>query len=138
MKKISIKGVLIGAIVDIVSTNILMIPLIIYVLVSNDFINLPKVDMLKTLQAFMKTDQMVHIVQILLGSLASILGGYIAAKIAKHDALLNGALSSIFCVMFGLYAFTIGSFEDNYIKHILILLSSPILGLIGGYFYSRK
>ncbi len=31
----------------------------------------------------------------ILGGIFSVLGGYVAARIAKHDEVLNGALSSI-------------------------------------------
>ena len=38
----------------------------------------------------------------ILGGLCSVLGGYVAARIAKHDELLKGELSSILCVASGL------------------------------------
>jgi hypothetical protein len=39
------------------------------------------------------------------GCLCSILGGYVAAWLAKHDELLNGALSAWLCIAFGIAAF---------------------------------
>jgi len=43
----------------------------------------------------------------------SVLGGYVSARIAKHDELLNGALSSILCVGGGTYAVISGSAADD-------------------------
>ena len=64
MRKISIKGVLLGGITDVLNTNILAIPLIIYVMAKMDWSHTPK-------------DQLN----------AAILGGYVAARLAKHDEL---------------------------------------------------
>ncbi len=64
----------------------------------------------------------------------SVLGGYIGALIAKHDELLNGALSSFLCVLSGVYALFTGSHPVYLILlEILALIISPLLGMLGGY-----
>jgi hypothetical protein len=69
-----------------------------------------------------------------LGCLCSVLGGYVAARIAKHDLLLNGALSSFLCLASGLYAIFFARHEDIQVwKIILGEILSPSLGLAGGY-----
>lgn len=42
--------------------------------------------------------------QLLLGALCSVLGGYVAARLAARSELVNGALSAFLCIAFGLYA----------------------------------
>ncbi|UGY17847.1 hypothetical protein HAP48_0010650 [Bradyrhizobium septentrionale] len=72
----------------------------------------------------------------ILGGLCSILGGYVSAHIAKHDETLNGALSSILCVGFGIYALVNGT--GHLWLHLLYLPLSPALGALGGYLRSRQ
>jgi hypothetical protein len=67
-------------------------------------------------------------------SLFSILGGYTAAAIAKHDELLNGALSSLLAM---LWAFC-SLFTDPLYLAILTLLTTPLLAALGGYLRFRQ
>jgi len=61
---------------------------------------------------------------IILGALCSVLAGYVSARIAKHDEVLNGALSSILCVVGGLYSVLSGSAA----LHLALLPLGPVLG----------
>ena len=56
------------------------------------------------------------------------LGGYVSARIAKHDELLNGALSSILCDGGGTYAVISGSAADDLWMHLVFLPLSPAWG----------
>jgi len=68
-----------------------------------------------------------------LGSLCSVFGGYVAAWIAKHDEVLNGALSSILCVGSGVYALLGARAAGDAALHLALLPLSPALGALGGY-----
>ncbi len=72
-------------------------------------------------------------VQSVAGVLASVFGGYVAARLAKHDELLNGALSAYLCVSFGVFALATMHNHDHLLLEILMLPVSPCLGLLGGY-----
>jgi hypothetical protein len=91
LKKISIKAVVIGAVIDIVSTNLLVIPLGIYIIISHHLSTLPKEQISHAVMQVLKDVPILFSVQILLGSLCSILGGYVAARIAKSNEITNGA-----------------------------------------------
>jgi hypothetical protein len=67
-----------------------------------------------------------------------VLGGYVSARIAKHDELLNGALSSILCVGGGMYAVISGSAADDLWMHLVFLPLSPALGTLGGFLRMRQ
>jgi hypothetical protein len=67
-----------------------------------------------------------------------VLGGYVSARIAKHDELLNGALSSILCVGSGMYAVVSGSAADDLLMHLFFLPLSPALGALGGFLRGGK
>ena len=73
-------------------------------------------------------DPVVRVVNTIAGVGFSIVGGYLAARIAGYNERLNGALSSFLCVAFTL--FTIGSIS---IWLIVGIVGSPLLGLLGGY-----
>ena len=59
----------------------------------------------------------------MLGGFCSILGGYVSARIAKHDEVLNGALSSILCIGFGVQALVNGT--GHLWQHLRFLPLSP-------------
>lgn len=72
------------------------------------------------------------------GSIGSVLGGYVAARISKRDEVLNGTLSSILCVSSALYAFISGTAAGYRWSYLACLLLSPALGALGGLLRSRQ
>ena len=135
MMRISFKGVAIGNVVDIVATNVVMVPVIIYVLASTKT-GSPPDHGAGSVTAALKTSHVFLAASSILGGLCSILGGYVSARIAKHDEVLNGTLSSILCVGFGVYA--VVKRTDPLWLHLLYLPLSLALGALGGYLRSRQ
>jgi hypothetical protein len=134
MKQISFKGVAIGNVVDILASNVVAIPVMIYFAASASTGSQPiapesVTEMLRANNAFLAVSS-------LLGGLCSILGGYVSARIARHDEVLNGALSSILCIGFGIYAIVNGT--SRLWLHLLYLILSPAFGALGGYLRSRQ
>ena len=101
MNKISVKAVLIGGITDIVATVILTIPLIVY-MIATEFHGSPKDQ--AAVMAVIRANALLYGLQSLVGLACSVLGGYVAARVAKHDELLNGLLASFLSVAFGVYS----------------------------------
>jgi fructose-specific phosphotransferase system IIC component len=64
--------------------------------------------------------------QLFIGLARSILGGYVAARIAGREELLNGTLSSWLCISFD-PSVEIGAF-----------IASPAAGLLGGYVRQKQ
>jgi hypothetical protein len=137
MSKISLKGVLVGGIVDIVTTSILAIPLVVVLAAHTNISALPKAQQTQVLTAAMHDSPMFFFTGLIAGSLASILGGYVAARIARSEALLNGALSSWLCVASGIYSMLGNSDSMTPTQHALYLLASPVLGALGGALWQR-
>lgn len=71
--------------------------------------------------------------QLVIGGLCSLLGGYLAARLARHDERINGAASSILSIASGIVVIAIGYNPGHLIQHLLILPVKPILGYAGGY-----
>ncbi len=135
MKRVSFKGVAIGNVLDIVASNLVMIPVLIYVLASAKTGSPPDHGAASVTEA-LKTSDVFLAASSIFGGLCSILGGYVSARIAKHDEVLNGTLSSILCIGFGIYTVVNGT--SHLWLHLLYLLLSPALGALGGYLRSRQ
>jgi hypothetical protein len=138
MNKVSIKGVLIGGIVDIVSSVVLGLPFALYIVLKLDLSNVPKDRMESTITAAIHGNVPLYVGQLLVGLACSVLGGYVAAWLAKHDELLNGGLSSFLCVTLGIYTMASGKDSNALWVQILMLLASPALALIGGDLMRRQ
>ena len=137
MKRISSKGVVIGNIVDIVSTNIVLLPVMIYI-VASSMSGSPADHGADSIAEALQGSTTFLISATVLGGLCSVLGGYVSARIAKHDEVLNGALSSILCVGGGVYSLISGSAAGHGWLHLAFLPLSPALGALGGCLRSRQ
>jgi len=138
MKKISIKGVVIGSVTDIVATNILFFPVGLYIASTRNFGVIPKEQLSRALMETIQNDPRLFLMQWVIGGGCSMLGGYIAARIAKRNPLLNGALASFLCVSFSLYSLVIGNGAAMSMQHLSSLGVSPFLALCGGYLWLRQ
>ena len=85
MKRVSLKGVAIGNIADIVSSNIIGLLLAAYILISSAPSGLAEGSANQVLMA----SSFYRVSVIILGALCSVLGGYVSARIAKHDDMLS-------------------------------------------------
>ena len=135
MKKLSILGIVVGGISDIVLTNILAIPLLVFVLVTRVHYTpaMSSQQLTDALTNGLMGDPMLFAVQLLLGSLCSIFAGYLAAWIAKHNELLNGSLSAWLCVASGICSLVIKLDSAPWFLTLIGFILSPALGLLGGY-----
>jgi hypothetical protein len=66
------------------------------------------------------------------------LGGYISARIAKHDEILNGALAAWLCVGSGIYGMITQFSSGSRWEHLAALIFSPLLAALGGYLRLRQ
>jgi len=131
MSKVSIKGVLIGGIVDVSASFILgLVFALLAVVLLHEFGHVSHKDVLNS-AAF-------HFALVLIGFACSVLGGFVSAKIAKHHELLNGALSSFLCTAIGIYLMATDKYSGPSLDQIGLLVSSPLLGLAGGYLRLRR
>jgi hypothetical protein len=131
MKRVSFKGVAIGNVVDIVASNIVMLPVIVYIVMTAGSGSSPE-----AIAVAVKTSSVFVAASTFLGGLCSILGGYVSARIAKHDEVLNGTLAALLCVALGVYALVKGS--GNMWLHVLYVPMSLALGALGGHLRARQ
>ena len=133
MSRVSIRGVLIGGVTDIGATIVLALPLIVYVMAKLDVSHLPPDQVGAAFTAAVHGSAPLYALQLVVGLACSILGGYVAAWLAKHDELLNGLLSSFLCVILGVYSLIMGKSPGSSWVQLLLLAASPMFGMIGGY-----
>lgn len=124
MKKLSISGILLGGIVDVLSTSILAAPLFLYVIFRYGAVHGPKV---------LHESILLTMAQWLIGILGSVLGGYVAAWMAGHDEILNAALSAYLCVGLGILSWFAGATATPTPERLLELLLAPLFAAAGGY-----
>ncbi len=137
MKRVSVMGVVVGAVADIVASNVAAFPILVVAATKVDVRSLPKQEQGHALLQAVQATHSLFAAQLLLGSACSVLGGYIAARIAKHDQVLNGALSAFLCVGLGVYALLAKSDGFSPLTHAALFVASPLCGALGGYLAER-
>jgi hypothetical protein len=137
MARVSAKGVLVGGVLDIGATYALSIPLMAIAIVQLKLTELPEPKFYDALTKALAPGSPYYLVGLVLGSACNILGGYVAARIAKHDERLNGALSAWLCMLLGIYNWATGGSAATALAHIGYLVLSPAMGALGGYLSER-
>jgi hypothetical protein len=134
MSKLSFKGVVVGSITDMVATAILSIPVVVYILVTKiQLSNMSQDQVQAAVAAALQANRLLYVCLFLVGSGCSVLGGYVGARLAMHDELLNGSLTSFLCVGGGIYSLAAGIGSSSLLLHLVGFVISPALGLLGGY-----
>ena len=133
--KVSFRGVVVGGIVDVVASGLLGVPLVIYVMLKHDLLHSPPSSAAITSALHASG---LYGLQLAIGLSCSVLGGYIAASIAKHDELLNGLLSSFLCTALGAYSVFSGKASESPRTQTLLLIASPAFAFLGGYLRQRQ
>jgi len=138
MGKVSVKGVTLGAITDSISTVVVILLLMVYIIHSHKTAGMSHEKATIMLRELMRGNSLYYFLSRILGGICSVLGGYVSANIAKHDEVLNGALSSILCVGLGVYAIISGSHSDPLWQYTVLLLITPMLAAFGGFLRQRR
>ena len=126
MNQISVKGILLGALSAYIVSKILGLPILLYL---TSKIGTPPST------AF----GLIHFNKILLAEavinlMSAVIGGYIAAFIAKKNELLNGALSSFLALGLGVFSwFSSYPLTNGKYWWFLVLATYPLFSLFGGH-----
>jgi hypothetical protein len=132
MNKISVKGVVVGGVTDIFATVIFTLPLIVY-LIATQVTGTPKVPLQAAVMAAIRANPLLYGLESLIGLACSVLGGYVAARVAKHDELLNGLLASFLSVGLGVHSLATGNDSGPLLLPVLLLIASLLCSALGGH-----
>lgn len=132
------KAVLIGGVVDILATNILTLPLFAWVLGSSGVAAMPASQQAAAYGEQLSNSPALYSSALLLGALASVVGGWVAAGMARQAEAMHGALSAFLCVAMGVYGWAADAGNVSAIEHAAFLVLSPALGAFGGVLRARR
>jgi hypothetical protein len=130
--KISILGVFVGGIVDVVASVLGGLPFALYSTFKLNPSQRVGPHSADAVSAAIHANLPLYAAQLAVGLLCSILGGYVAAAIAKRHERLNGALSCYLCVGMGIRIMLLGLDKDPLWLQTLLLIASPGMALLGG------
>ena len=133
MRRISWLAVVVGGIVDVGASNLASLPIVFYVMARSNILALPRTEQTAAVTAFILAHAAVYAVLAVVGTLCSLLGGYVSALIARRSEVLNGILSSYLCLGVGIWALATGQEQMPTWLFLLLLPLSPIVSGLGGY-----
>jgi len=119
------KAIIVGGVTDVVLSMLLGIPLSKYIVSSLGL-------------AAAHASAGLSLVQFTIGFFCSVLGGYIAATIAKRNELLNGVLASWLCLGLGIYSIVSGGVGALRWWYLLEFVTTPLSYLAGAYLWLRR
>jgi hypothetical protein len=130
--KVSVFGVLVGGVVDVVSSVSAGLPFSLYVAFKVDPAKRVGPHASEAVNAALHANVPLRVAELLVGLLCSVLGGYVAAVIAKRYERLNGTLSCYLCIGLGILSMALGLSKDPLWQQALLLLASPAFAFVGG------
>ena len=138
MRRVSWMAVLVGGIVDVGGTTIVGLPVVFYVMGTSNILTLPQTEQAAAVTAFIQAHTALYVALAAVGTLCSLLGGYVSALIARRSEVLNAALSSYLCLGLGIWTLASGQEQMPTWLFVLLLPLSPIVAGLGGYFRLRQ
>ena len=123
MRGLSPLGILVGAASDLVLTIVLSSLLQVWVFATTDLSHLPREQAQAALAAAMSGPSPLYIAQLVLGFGCSVLGGLIAAALARERHVLNGVLAGLLITALNLFLVARGVSKASPLDLVLIALS---------------
>lgn len=133
MRRISFKGVLLGGIAGVFATNIFLIPVMVYVTSQFDVMHMSQPQLQAAVMNSIQKSFAIHMIQVAVGLACSVLGGYVGALLAKHDEVLNAALTSFLSIGIAIYSLANGTGPGTMKERSLVIVASPLVAALGGY-----
>ncbi len=136
-KYVSIKGVLIGSFADIGLSMVygFCISLVLGMLLG--FGVGSSTTALEGIKTFAGVHPVLYVLLSLPGALLTVLGGYVAAHIAKRYALLNAGLESVIGIVLGIISLGSPAAVLPMWASVLMIVWGPFLAVLGGLIYLR-
>jgi len=142
MKKISVKGFLLSVVAhfltDIALGLLFLAFILMYSVVSVIVLHAPHAQMLAEMKTAFHGDSPLHVAMLVVGLASMAVGGYVAARVAKHDELRNAGLSSFPWIAYKIYIIAAGKNSMSLWLQIILLLAAPALAIAGGELMRRQ
>jgi len=131
MRGLSALAILLGGVSDVVLSGILGVPLVLYVVATRGLTRLSGVELESAVTAALRDSPALYAVQVSIGLGCSILGGFVAALIAKQRHLLNAVLAAWLCVAIGVYSLVAGVGASSVPLQLGSIAVTPLCYLLG-------
>lgn len=128
--KISFRAVLAGGAADVLSTIVLFSLLSSYVMITNGFTETKPEILGPQISNAIHNSSILFGFQTVIGLICSILGGYIAARVAKQDEVENAIAASLIFVIFGIYTI-LADTTDALALNVFSTLITPFFYRLG-------
>jgi hypothetical protein len=136
-QRLSFEGIFRGAITDLIGTFIWGFFVGLYIGVKNAAYGSHPLQG-NVVQTVFSQDPIISILTILVVGGFGVLGGYIAARFAKHDELLNGTLSSSLRIIFALVTIASTPISSSISGIVSGLVFASIGGCLGFWYNHRR
>lgn len=129
---------IVGGLIDVFASSFLGAVSVVGALLVLRIANVPPERDAGLLPHIVHENTLFIVTQIVIGAGCSLMGGYIAARLARHDFRLNGALSSFLGVGSSLVSILLGHDSGQVTLQVALLPLKPALGYVGGYLWERS
>jgi ABC-type sugar transport system permease subunit len=113
MKKISIRGILIGGVINVGGSLLLTTVLVVSILTWLQYQAGSRAGYENLIMNDMKANPVYRTLYYLIVYISPVLGGFVSAKIARHNELLNGLLASILGLSVALHLLGVNRTEGS-------------------------
>jgi len=137
MRGLSPLAVIVGGVVDVALSAILGILLGVYVVASRGWGHVSADQLSRALVAVMHEDLSLRAAQLAIGFGCSVLGGFVAASIAKQRKLYNGVLASWLCVAIGIFSQLPDFTRASLVWRLVTVVLTPVCYLAGAYIRTK-
>jgi hypothetical protein len=131
MRGISVLAIVVGGVCDIVLSATFGVPFILYVVSTRGLSHLQKGQHQAAISSAIHGSAFLYATQLGIGLACSVVGGFVAASIARERRILNGVLASWLCVGIGVYYLFSGRVETSLPVHIVLIAVTPVCYLFG-------
>ncbi len=128
--KISIKAILAGGAADLLSTAVFSGLLASYIVIHNGITETRPEILGPRINDLIHASTVLFGAQTVIGITCSILGGYVAARVAKQDEIVNAIAASLTFVGLGIYTLIFGS-EESALLNAFSTLITPFFYRMG-------
>ncbi len=130
--KLSSKGIVIGGLVDVVLSVVLGVALAVYVVLSRG-LEVRDERVHHAIAVAIQSSTGLYGAKLAIGIACSVLGGYVAARLARRDELVNGILASWLCVGIGAYCLFAATVSESQFAQVVCIAITPLWYLLGAF-----
>jgi len=133
MPRFAIRSIIAGGLISVFVSSFLGAVSVVFVLLLLRIAHTPDERVSSVTTAIVHGSPAYIGAQLFIGAGCALLGGYIAARLARHDERLNGALSSVFGVASLVASIALGHDPEQLILQLLMMPVTVLAALSGGY-----